>query len=167
MTERVNEKGEVLMTRELLLHLGSCGTSSDRPHIKNYDPAREDGSPDDHYYTVANMWGKTEMECLAFCMENKLFKDLAWYVKQRETEKFVRYVGKEFTMGRYQVFNPLTGMHAFCETEAEAKTLIADVARHILGAHPSSVCRELINEHGHTTWVAETIENPISVVPNI
>lgn len=167
MTERVNAQGQVLMTKELLLHLGSCGTSSDRPHIKNYDPAREDGSPDDHYYTVAGMWGKPEIECLAFCMENKLFKDLAWYVRQRETEKFVRYTGKVFTMGQYQVFNPLTGMHRFCETEAEAKAAIADVIKsYVLGLN-ITVCRELTNEHGHSTWTAAPIEDPVKIVPNI
>ena len=167
MTERVNKKGEVLMTKELLLHLGSCGYSLDRPNQKNYDPTQEDGSTDDHYYTLSGMWDKPEMECLAFCMTNKLFKDVAWYIKQRETEKFVRYTGKVFTMGQYQVFNPLTGMHKFCTTEEEAKQEIADISLAILNANKITVCREMSNEHGHTTWVAEEIANPITLAPNI
>jgi hypothetical protein len=167
MTERVNAQGQVLMTKELLLHLGSCGLSLDRPNQKNYDPEKDDGSADGHYYTIANMWDKPEMECLAFCMENKLFKDVAWYIKQRETEKFVRYTGKVFTMGKYQVFNPLTGLHEFCETEELAKIAIAEISKKILATQPISVCREMSNEHGHTTWAAEQIVDPISVTANI
>ena len=167
MTEKVDSQGQVLMTKELLLHLGSCGLSLDRPQQKNYEPSKDDGSPDDHYYTVSGMWNKPEMECLAFCMENKLFKDVAWYIKQRETEKFVRYIGEVFTMGQFQVFNPYTGQHVYCETEADAKLAYAEIAKQVLANSQISVCREMSNEYGHTTWVAETIENPITVSPNI
>lgn len=167
MTERVNAQGQVLMTKELLLHLGSCGYSLDRPNQKNYEPSKDDGSPDDHYYTVSGMWDKPEMECLDFCMKNKIFKDVAWYIKQRETEKFVRYTGKVFTMGQYQVFNPLNGIHRFCATEAEAKQAIAEISLDILNAYKVTVCREMSNEHGHTTWLAEEMQNPITVSPNI
>ena len=167
MTERVNAQGQVLMTKELLLHLGSCGYSLDRPNQKNYEPSKDDGSPDDHYYTVSGMWDKPEMECLEFCMNNKIFKDVAWYIKQRETEKFVRYTGKVFTMGQYQVFNPLTGTHKFCATEAEAKQEIAIITLALFEANKPTVCREMTNEHGHSTWVAEEISNPITISPNI
>jgi hypothetical protein len=94
-------------------------------------------------------------------------KDTAWYLKQRETEKFVRYTGKVFTMGKYQVFNPLTGLHTYCETEELAKAAIAEISKQILETHKISVCREFSNEHGHTTWVAEQIVDPITISPNI
>jgi len=167
MTERVNKNGEILLTKELLLHLGSCGKSLDRPECKNYDPLTNDGEPDDHYHTVAGNWGKTESECLDFLLKNKLQKDLTWYLEKRQTEKFIRYVGKVITMGKYQVFNPLTGTHTLCETEAEAKTLMADIANQIIERNPISVCRELSNELGHTTWIAEEIQNPFTISPNV
>jgi hypothetical protein len=167
MTERVNEDGEVLQTKELHLHLGSCGFSLDRPECKNYDPAINNGEPDDHYHTVDGNWGKPESEVLTYMFKNKLQKDLNWYLEKRQTEKFIRYVGKVITMGKYQIFNPLTGTHTLCETEAEAKTLMADIANQIIERYPISVCRELSNELGHTTWIAEEIQNPFTISPNV
>jgi hypothetical protein len=167
MTERVNENGEVLQTKELLLHLGSCGLSIDRPECKSFDPAINNGEPDDHYHTIDGNWGKPESEVLAYMLKNKLQKDLTWYLEQRKTEKFIRYVGKVITMGKYQVFNPLTGTHTVCETEAEAKTLMADIAKQFMERNPISVCRELSNELGHATWIPEQIENPFIITPNV
>lgn len=149
------------------MHLGSCGVSLDRPNQKNYEPSKDDGSPDDHYYTLAGMWDKTEMECLDFCMKNKITKDVAWYIKQRETEKFVRYTGKVFTMGQYQVFNPLNGTHKFCETEAEAKQELANITQALYNTYKPTVCREMTNEHGHATWIAEEMQNAVIIAPNI
>jgi hypothetical protein len=167
MTERVNEQGQVLMTRELLSHLGACGMSIDRPELKNFDLSINKGEPDDHYHTVNNNWGKTEAECLDFLLRNQLYKDFYWYVEQRKTEKFIRYVGKVITMGKYQVFNPLTGVHTLCETEAEAKSLMTDIATQIIAQTPITVCRELSNELGDTTWIPEEIQNPFTISANV
>ena len=38
-------------------------------------------------------------------------------------------------MNTYQVFNPQTGTHIRCESEAEAKALLVDVAKQILLLH--------------------------------
>ena len=157
------------MTKELLLHLGSCGLSLDRPNQKNYDPLKEDGSADDHYYTLSGMWDKPESECLEFCLKNNLMKDLAWYIEKRGTEVFVRYTGKVFTMGRYQVFNPLEGSHVYVDTEEEAKEICRTYLQQLAEQNllKINICRELSNEHGHSTWIASelntTIEIPIKV----
>jgi len=166
MTERVNENNQIIITKELLLHLGSCGISFDRPNQKNYDPTKDDSSADDHYFTVANMWGRTEIECIEFLIDNNLSRDLAWYIEQRKTEKFVRYIGKVFSMGKYQVFNTLTGTHQYCDTEEEAKIALTEIAKAIIATHSLTICRELTNEYGHTTWISSELPNPFTITPN-
>ena len=91
MNEQFKENNQIIVTKELLLHLGSCGISFDRPNQKNYSIPSDDLSDDDHYFTVANMWGKTESECIQFLLDNNLNKDLNWYLEQKKTEKFVRF----------------------------------------------------------------------------
>jgi hypothetical protein len=165
MNRKVNEHGEVLMTKELCLHLGSCGLSLDKPELEPFSLEHDN---DNHYYTVGQMWGKTEAECVTFCFRNKIFKDMYWYIAQRETEKFVRYIGETITMtNKYQVFNPISGSHISCESEAEAKQKIAEISLQILSHNKITVCREMSNEFGHTTWVAEEIENPITLTANV
>jgi hypothetical protein len=55
-------------------------------------------------------------------------------------------------MSLYRVFNPLTGTHTRCESEAEAKDVLVDVAKQVLVAHTPSVNLEIVHENGDVTW---------------
>ena len=81
----------------------------------------------------------------------------------KTTELYVRMNGSQFTMGAYQVFNPLTGQHTRYETEEEAKTALIEVAKQILQQHCPTVIQELSNENGDTTWVPTTMNETLNV----
>ena len=55
-------------------------------------------------------------------------------------------------MNTYQVFNPQTGTHTRCESEAEAKVMLVNVAKQVLVAHTPSVNQEIVHENGDVTW---------------
>ena len=55
-------------------------------------------------------------------------------------------------MSTYRVFNPLTGTHIRCESEASAKAALVDVAKQVLVAHTPSVNLEIVHENGDVTW---------------
>jgi len=54
----------------------------------------------------------------------------------------------------YQVFNPLTGTHTKYTSEQEAKDAVTQIASSIVDTYKPTVCQELSNENGDTTWVA-------------
>ena len=55
-------------------------------------------------------------------------------------------------MSTYQVFNPQTGTHTRCESEAAAKAMLVDVAKQFLTVHIPSVNLEIVHENGDVTW---------------
>jgi hypothetical protein len=81
----------------------------------------------------------------------------------KKTELYVRTNGSIFTMGAYQVFNPLTGQHTRYETEAEAKAALVDVAKQVLEQHCPRVVQELSNENGDTTWIPTTMNETLVI----
>lgn len=92
------------------------------------------------------------------------FTDYAdWLLNTKSTEKYVRENGSIFTMGAYQVFNPLTGIHTRYETEAEAKAALIEVSKQVLELHCPQVVQELSNENGDTTWVPTEIHKTLVI----
>jgi len=54
----------------------------------------------------------------------------------------------------YQVFNPLTGLHSRCTSEAEAKEALARVCEALIDNYKPTVCQEITNENGDSVWTA-------------
>ena len=52
----------------------------------------------------------------------------------------------------YQIFNPQTGTHTRCESEAEVKTMLVTIAKQVLSVHTPSVNLEIVHENGDVTW---------------
>jgi uncharacterized protein involved in high-affinity Fe2+ transport len=92
-------------------------------------------------------------------------EEAAWVKLVTTTEEYVRFNGKELTMGAYQVFNAFDGTHIKCNTESEAKALLVEIAKKILEHNKPSVCRALQNENGDSVWIAYEIENPYTLIP--
>lgn len=86
-----------------------------------------------------------------------------WILEQKKTEAYVRFNGKVITMGAYQVFNPLTGVHTRYETEAEAKQALVAIAKEILRQHAPTVVQELSNENGDTVWIPSTLNETLNI----
>ena len=86
-----------------------------------------------------------------------------WILEQKKTEAYVRFNGKVITMGAYQVFNSLTGVHTRYETEAEAKAALIQVAKDVLAQHCPRVVQELSNENGDTCWIPTTMNETLVV----
>lgn len=89
---------------------------------------------------------------------------VAWLRMIKQTEAYVRWNGKEITMGSYQVFNPLTGQHIDCETEEDVKATMANIAQQLLDAQTITVCQSLSNEKGDSVWIPYRLETPYMVV---
>lgn len=91
-------------------------------------------------------------------------KDYAgWLLEQKSTEAYVMANGSVITMGAYQVFNPLTGLHTRYETENEAKTALIEIAKQVLEQHCPKVIQELSNENGDTTWIPTNMNESLVV----
>ena len=90
-------------------------------------------------------------------------KFAAWILDQKKTEAYVRFNGKVFTMGAYQVFNPLTGLHTRYETEQEAKQALVEIAQEVLRQHCPTVVQELSNENGDTCWIPTNMNESLVV----
>jgi transposase-like protein len=86
-----------------------------------------------------------------------------WLLTIKSNEKYVRENGSIFTMGAYQVFNPLTGQHARYETEDEAKLALIEVAKQVLQQHCPTVVQELSNENGDTTWIPTAMNETLTI----
>jgi len=86
-----------------------------------------------------------------------------WLIELKTTEQYVRDNGSVFTMGAYQVFNPLTGQHTKYQTEENAKTAIVDIAKEIIKIHIPTACQELANENGDTTWIPVPLIESINI----
>jgi len=86
-----------------------------------------------------------------------------WLIEQKKSETYVRANGSVFKMGSFQVFNPLTGTHTMCETEQEARLLLVEIGKQILEMHKPTVCRELLNENGDSTWIPDDLASTLIV----
>jgi hypothetical protein len=108
-------------------------------------------------------YGLTLDEAAANLNANGYPKFAEWVLEQKKTEAYVRFNGKVMTMGAYQVFNPLTGVHTRYETEAEAKQALIVIAQEILKQHSPTVVQELSNEHGDAVWIATKMNEELTV----
>jgi hypothetical protein len=128
---------DVVITKELLEAIGACDVG--------YAFIEEN-----------NLWGKTEDELIKFITDVGRISEepIQWYLKQRTTEAYVRFTGKVLTMGTYQVFNSLTGLHTQYETEAEAKEALAKVCEALIDYYKPTVCQEITTQNGDACWTA-------------
>jgi hypothetical protein len=108
-------------------------------------------------------YGLTLDEAAANLNANGYLKFAGWVLEQKKTEAYVRFNGSIITMGAYQVFNPLTGVHTKYETEAEAKQALIAIAQDILKQHSPTVVQELSNENGDTVWIATKMNEELTV----
>ena len=108
-------------------------------------------------------YGLTLDEAAANLNANGYPKFAEWVLEQKKTEAYVRFNGKVMTMGAYQVFNPLTGVHTRYETEAEAKQALIAIAQDILKQHSPTVVQELSNENGDSVWIATKMNETLVV----
>lgn len=100
---------------------------------------------------------------IIFCVNNGHQDFADWLTDQKKTEFYVRNNGSIFTMGAYQVFNPLTGTHTRYETEVEAKAALVEIAKEILKQHCPTVVQEMSNENGDTTWIPTTMNQTLVI----
>lgn len=135
---------EIIITKELMDALGNCGDG----------PA---------FIEANNLWGKTDEEVLRAMKEAGVLEPVVFWRQAKNSEAFVRYFGSIFTMGAYQVFNPLTGVHTRYETEAEAKAALVDVAKQVVQLHCPTVVQELSNELGDTAWIPTQLHESIVI----
>jgi hypothetical protein len=108
-------------------------------------------------------YGLTLDEAAAKLNDSGYPKFAEWVLEQKKTEAYVRFNGKVITMGAYQVFNPLTGVHTRYETEAEAKQALIAIAQDILKQHSPTVVQELSNENGDTVWIATKMNETLVI----
>jgi hypothetical protein len=134
----------MILTKEFLGDSDSC--------LKGYRFGLENNLIDNDYDVA-----------IKFCSENGHQDFADWLIEQKSTEKYVKANGSVLTMGAYQVFNPLTGLHTRYETEDEAKAALVNVAKAILGQYPNLVNQELSNENGDTTWIPTNMNKSLIV----
>lgn len=111
-------------------------------------------------------WDFGRSKLIVYCEENPDITNgwVSWFDNLKNSEAFIRFNGKEITMGGYQVFNPITGLHTDYATLEEAKQGMADVAFQIIQNFEISVCQVMSNENGDSTWVPVQIETPYQVI---
>jgi len=111
-------------------------------------------------------WDYGRSKLIIYCEENPNLTIgwVEWFDKLKNSEAFVRFNGKEFIMGSYQVFNPITGQHIDCQTEDEMKIAVKEVAQQILDAQAITVCQSLTNELGDSTWAKIEIQKPYELI---
>lgn len=100
---------------------------------------------------------------IIFCANNNKQEFVNWLTEQKKTEYYVKNNGSILTMGAYQVFNPLTGVHTRYETEEEAKQALVVIAQEILNQYCPTVIQELSNENGDTTWIPTTMNKTLVI----
>ena len=64
---------------------------------------------------------------------------------------------------KYQVFNPLTGLHTQYESEVEAKEAYAKLCETIIKNYKPTVCQEIVNENGDSAWSLIDMTSAIKV----
>jgi hypothetical protein len=84
-----------------------------------------------------------------------------WLNNQKGSEIYVRANGSKITMNeKYQVFNPLTGIHIACDTEDDMKKLVLDINQQIIDTYKVSVNQEISNENGDSAWTLLNLDSP-------
>jgi len=160
---------EVVITKELLSTIGSCYVDSNLSSTdSNGDSTSQMLGAVGLYSFFENndLWDKPESHVANVLRSHGHLADLNWYFNAKKTEAYVRFVGKVITMGQYQVFNPITGLHTYCETLSAAKAAMADIANQVLANAPQiTICQEISNEHGDTTWISTQIPNAFLITP--
>jgi hypothetical protein len=96
-------------------------------------------------------------------LQADLKNDAGFILEIKNSEYYVKNNGGIFTMGAYQVFNPLTGQHTRYKTEEEAKIALVEISKQVLDLHCPRVVQELSNENGDTTWIPTEIHKTIVV----
>lgn len=111
-------------------------------------------------------WDFGRSKLVVYCDENQGITNgwVKWFDELKISEAYVRFNGKEITMGGYQVFNPLTGLHIEYQTLDEAKQGVTDVAFQIIKNYQISICQVMSNENGDSTWIPIEVETPYDVV---
>ena len=112
----------------------------------------------------AGIYGLEFDEAIAKLRLLGLKEDAAWLKTIKKTEAYVRYNGKEVTMGEsYQIFNPITGEHTICANPESAQTLVTEIAKAVLENNKVTACKELRNENGDAVWVAVDFPYEVSI----
>ena len=86
-----------------------------------------------------------------------------WLIDAKKSEQYVRANGSIITMGAYQLFNPITGLHTRYETEEDVKIALIALQQEVLNIYGGKVVQELSNENGDTTWIPTEIHKTIVV----
>jgi hypothetical protein len=119
----------------------------------------------ENFFTENNLWGKNEDEVLLALKAANLIGHVDWWNKQKTTEAFVRFNGKEITMETtYQVFDPLVGTHTECQSESEAKIKLAEIIQVLIQQHNFVINQAISNENGDTTWSKTNLADNIEIV---
>lgn len=134
----------MILTKEFLTEFNSC--------TEGYRFGLENNLIDNDYDAA-----------ITFCASNGHQDFADWLIEQKKTEEYVRFNGKVLTMGAYQVFNPLTGVHTRYETEVEAKAALVEIAKQVLEQHCPTVVQELSNENGDTCWIPTKLNETLIV----
>lgn len=137
----------VIVTKELLIDvMGAC-----------------DIGP--NFIEENNMWGQSDEDViLPALLEAGYVAEVEWWREQKTTEKFVRAIGKVWTMNGYQLFNSFTGQHTKYETEEEAKVALVELAQQVLEMHTPRLVIEMVNEHGDAVWEPTNVHEELKVV---
>jgi hypothetical protein len=114
-----------------------------------------------------NLLGKNYGDVVKDCIKKEQKDFAGWLLDQKNTEAYVRWNGKEITMGEsYQVFNPWTGTHTVCPDLESAKALITEISNSVLESHKVTACKELKNENGDAVWVPVEFPYAVSITVN-
>lgn len=135
----------MILTEEFLNMQGACQEGIDFAQVENL---------------LTQEYGVAIKVCI-----KKEKKDFAgWLLDQKNTEAYVRYNGKEITMGEsYQVFNPITGVHTVCPDPESAQALVAEISKFVLENNKVTACKELRNENGDAVWIAVDFPYEVSI----
>ena len=114
----------------------------------------------DNDYDAAISWFLSQTNETLVSYGNWLIEIKEMYKK---TEEFVRTNGKELTMGAYQLFNPMTGIHTRYETEVEVKQALIELSKQVIKQYTPTVVQELSNENGDKTWIATKMVDTLNI----
>lgn len=136
---------ELIITQELLETIGACEEAK-------------------IFITENNLWQQPESVVVESILNAGHTQYHNWWLQQKNTEKFIRYTGKELVMGAFKVFDPLTGEHSSFDDEESAKACLIEISKNILKKHCPIVVRSLRNEYGDETWIPTDIHERIEII---
>lgn len=134
----------MILTKEFLLSVDSCAEGIALGEQNNY-------------------FGMDYDEVIKDLLRKDYRNDAEGLLRWKKTEQYVRANGSVITMGAYQVFNPLTGLHTRYETEAEAKAALIDISKQILDYYKPQVVQELSNEKGDAVWIPTALHETLII----